>query len=622
MIGSRTSRVGQKVCILERGQERWPGEYPNTFGTLMENAQVRSAVAPQLGSRDAFFDFRLEDGVYIWIGCGLGGGSLVNSGVSIAPDPRVFDDPRWPKEIQADKETKLKDGFDRAEAVLRPAQYPHQETKPLPRVERFQEAAAHLRKNGYPAAKAELAHVNVSFDAMSPNPQNVEQPACTNCGDCNTGCNVGAKNTVLMNYLPDASQHGADIFTQVEVLYVSKSEKKISREDEKDEEPLWDVHCILVGADNPKPNLAFTVTTKLLVLAAGTLGSTEILLRSRDQGNLSMSSKIGASFGADGDFFRPSFNGESKTNTLGYGDDKDGARRAAEDDSVGPCITSVLDLRDPTAPVDQGIILEDIGIGGALCEATNKIFSTLADVAGQPTEMDPKKLEEAKVREENSSKNPWASDGALVTSVMWGGMSFDDQQGSMVLDDDALRIKWATAATGGPNPPARSDALAKACCETPTIKSVFCTDPLESMFGSRGSIHPLGGCCLGDSAETGGCNHKGQLFSSGVGSDVHTVREEHHFYTFFSFSYYITITVQLFFSYFFFFLLQICHLKKKKKNLYVCDGSVIPTSLGVNPLWTISAVAERCAAYMAEDRGWKTVVSEGGDDGGGENLEW
>ena len=62
MIGSRTSRAGQKVCILERGQERWPGEYPNTFGTLMENAQVRSAVAPQLGSRDAFFDFRLEDG--------------------------------------------------------------------------------------------------------------------------------------------------------------------------------------------------------------------------------------------------------------------------------------------------------------------------------------------------------------------------------------------------------------------------------------------------------------------------------------------------------------------------------------------------------------------------------
>ena len=42
----------------------------------------------------------------------------------------------------------------------------------------------------------------------------VPQPKCTLCGGCNTGCNYGAKNTVLMNYLPDAHAHGADIFTQ------------------------------------------------------------------------------------------------------------------------------------------------------------------------------------------------------------------------------------------------------------------------------------------------------------------------------------------------------------------------------------------------------------------------
>ena len=224
VLASRISRAGQKVCMLERGQERWPGEYPNTFASLLEDAQVRSAAVPQLGPKDAFFDFRLENGVYIWIGCGLGGGSLVNSGVSIKPDLRVFDDPRWPKEIQQDKNTKLKDGFDAAEAVLRPAQYPDQATKPLPRVTRFQEAAKHLQSNGYPQAKATLATVNVSFKAAEPNPQNVVQPACTGCGDCNTGCNVGAKNTVLMNYLPDAVDHGTDIFTQVEVQYITKNE--------------------------------------------------------------------------------------------------------------------------------------------------------------------------------------------------------------------------------------------------------------------------------------------------------------------------------------------------------------------------------------------------------------
>ena len=80
-----------------------------------------------------------------------------------------------------------------------------------------------------------------------------------------------------------------------------------------------DVHCCVVGKDAPTPPLEFVVTTKLLVVAAGTLGTAEILLRSRTNGSVPMSPAVGLSFGADGDFFRPSFNGESKTNTLGYG---------------------------------------------------------------------------------------------------------------------------------------------------------------------------------------------------------------------------------------------------------------------------------------------------------------
>ena len=245
---------------------------------------------------------------------------------------------------------------------------------------------------------------------------------------------------------------------------------------------------------------------------------------------------------------------------------------------MGPCITSVLDLRDPNAPVNQGIILEDIGIGGALAGPSNTIFSSLADIAGIPTETDPTKLAAAKVRETNSSKDPWAPNGAFVNSMMWGGMSFDDQKGSLNLEDDALRIHWDTAADG-PNPPSRSDALAKACCETPTIKSVFCKDPLETFLGSRGTIHPLGGCCMANDATGGGTNHKGQLFKGSSGTDVY-------------------------------------------ENFYVCDGSVVPTSLGVNPLWTISALAERCAVYMVEDKGWSVDGGSVGLKGAQEKEDW
>ena len=39
-------------------------------------------------------------------------------------------------------------------------------------------------------------------------------------------------------------------------------------------------------------------------------------------------------------------------------------------------------------------------------------------------------------------------------------------------------------------------------------------------------------------------------------------------------------------------------------SLYVWDGSSVPSSLGVNPLWTISALAERAVALMIKERGW------------------
>ena len=73
----------------------------------------------------------------------------------------------------------------------------------------------------------------------------------TLCGDCNTGCNVGAKNKVLMNYLPDAHTHGAEIFCQVEVQSIAPAGGSGGGGG-------WTAHCALVGTDAPSdPPLAF-----------------------------------------------------------------------------------------------------------------------------------------------------------------------------------------------------------------------------------------------------------------------------------------------------------------------------------------------------------------------------
>ena len=102
------------------------------------------------------------------------------------------------------------------------------------------------------------------------------------------------------------------------------------------------------------------VTADVVVLAAGTLGSTEILLRSRDLG-LPVSDRLGDGFSGNGDVLAFAYDTDQPVRDVGLGD-----RVPRADTAVGPTITGLIDLRGPDTGLEDALIIEDGAIPGAL----------------------------------------------------------------------------------------------------------------------------------------------------------------------------------------------------------------------------------------------------------------
>src|SRR5262249_4015364 len=142
------------------------------------------------------------------------------------------------------------DGFRRAEEMLKPVPYPD-DFPALPKLAALEASAAAIGES------VDRVPLYVTFDD-GVNHVGVGQDRCTLCGDCVSGCNYGAKNTILMNYLPDARNHGAAIFTRVEV-------RRLERRDSR-----WLVHFHVLdsGLEAFDAPTEF-ITADVVVLSAG-----------------------------------------------------------------------------------------------------------------------------------------------------------------------------------------------------------------------------------------------------------------------------------------------------------------------------------------------------------------
>ena len=115
--------MGRSVCVLERGRELRPGDYPDTPWRALRQLQVRTPRG-RLGPRSALFELHADDEVSVMVGCGLGGTSLINAGVALRPPAWVFDDERWPAELRGRGSDVLGPYFERAERMLGSTPYP------------------------------------------------------------------------------------------------------------------------------------------------------------------------------------------------------------------------------------------------------------------------------------------------------------------------------------------------------------------------------------------------------------------------------------------------------------------------------------------------------------------
>src|SRR5688572_12430696 len=172
-----------QLCILERGKEWQPGEFPSDVPGVLQHTRGS-------GNPLGLYEFLTYRDISVIKGSGLGGTSLINANVAIVPDEAVFKLAYWPRAIQYND---MLGYYERVRKVL--------DAGPVPEYDKLLKVQALDRRAKEFNAKAQPLNVAVNFRYDGPNEHGVIQKPCVKCGDCVTGCNFASKNTLYMNYL-------------------------------------------------------------------------------------------------------------------------------------------------------------------------------------------------------------------------------------------------------------------------------------------------------------------------------------------------------------------------------------------------------------------------------------
>lgn len=320
---------GARVVVLERGPWLSGEDFLHDF---------------KFGTYSRIFDFVLGDGMSLLAGNCVGGGSVVYF-AAMPRAPRFAFERRgsigkrmWPASIVRDT---LDPWYDRVAEALPVSQ---QEWRDVPYAGGlFAAACAHAGRTANP--------VPVAID--------IEK--CTNCNWMMAGCRFDAKQSLLLNYLPAAVAHGAEIRPMHEVQYLSRTNDGYYR-----------VHYdIIDDVDYRIRQGSGTIDAKLVVLAAGA-GATPVILQRSEPTLGAMPPAVGRYFSGNGERLNTAVLDEDRVrDVLGLSRGNGVAYQAAQI-GRGPCVAS-LDRLDGTRPEYTRYTLEQLyfppGLGTILVQA-------------------------------------------------------------------------------------------------------------------------------------------------------------------------------------------------------------------------------------------------------------
>ena len=506
----RLVEKGYRVLLLEKRRRFEAADFPKTNWDLR-----RWMWAPELGMR-GIFKMSFFPHVTVVHGVGYGGGSLVYANTLPVPSKSFFDASSWAH--LADWQRELEPHYATAQRMLGATVNPH-----LTRIDQvFREVASDLGR----AEHFRPATVGVYFGERGktvPDPffggDGPERTGCIQCGGCMTGCRHGAKNTLDRNYLYLAERRGLEVRTEAEVVHVEPVEG--------DAPGANGYRIVTREAASSRQQRAESYLAKQVIFSGGVMGTVDLLLKLKEdpKGLPLLSDRLG-------DQVRT--NSESLIAVI--------SRDQKQDLSEGIAISSIIhtDEHSHIEPCRYGAGSGFFRLFMAPHVAGDSLPSRLLHLVGVLAKHPLKVLRAAAV-----------SDLAKQSIIL---LYMRTLEGYIRLKRGrSLTTGYREGMTSelgeGPAPtasiPEATDLAERIADKLDGLPSAMVT---ETLLGIPTTAHILGGCCMGDSAESGVIDRDHRVFGY--------------------------------------------------PGMYVIDGSAISANPGVNPSLTITALAERAMSKI------------------------